>query len=55
MAKVTKEMIEAAYQAEFRHYYPDKKMTELCYVGTPRMVIKKMLEAALQCDSSSDK
>lgn len=46
--RVTAAMIEAAVVAEFECYYPDRRINEFAWSGTPRMVIKKMIEAALR-------
>jgi hypothetical protein len=44
---VTAPMIEAAVMAEFEHYHPGRKMNEFAWQSTPRIVIKKMIEAAV--------
>jgi hypothetical protein len=50
--KVSKKMIDAARMAEFRHYYGDISPSSITWRGTPIMVIKKMLEAALMAKES---
>ena len=42
------ELVKAAVRAEFDHYYAPKKPTELTWIGTPPMVIAKMLRAILE-------
>lgn len=52
MTKITPQMIRAAQMAEFKHYWSDKEPTEICWSATSPMVIKKMLEAALNVQST---
>jgi hypothetical protein len=55
MSLITSALI-AAQKAEFEHYHPGKKMTDMCFKGTPPMVIKKMCEAYMRvlfCSNST--